>query len=59
VVRIALFGSDAYRRLLAVIWHDGANVNLETESHLLKRAREGSAGKSVDGWQVPGLDCLR
>ena len=29
VVRIELFGSDAYRRLLAVIWHDGANVNVE------------------------------
>ena len=29
VVRMELFGSDAYRRLLAVIWHDGANVNVE------------------------------
>ena len=29
VVRIELFGSDAYRRLLAVIWHDGVNVNVE------------------------------
>ena len=29
VVRIEIFGSDAYRRLLAVIWHDDANVNLE------------------------------
>lgn len=29
VVRIELFGSDVYRRLLAVIWHDGANVNVE------------------------------
>lgn len=29
MVRIELFGADAYRRLLAVIWHDSANVNVE------------------------------
>jgi micrococcal nuclease len=28
-VRVELFRSDAYRRLLAVIWYDGANLNVE------------------------------
>jgi len=28
-VRIELFGPDLYRRILAVLWYDGANVNVE------------------------------
>ena len=28
-VRVELFGPDVYRRILAVLWHDGANINVE------------------------------
>jgi endonuclease YncB( thermonuclease family) len=54
VVRIETFGSDAYRRLLAVIWHDDANVNLEMCGAGLPRSPAARAVRHIaERWWTP------